>query len=110
MIAIKHAIRIDEISAMQLLLVLINGLHVSLFLFFLYLVYIYKHRKFPIQLCLTFQGTRLPVWEKFNFNVAAKCEYIFSDFDLFINLVKGRLVSLANTYNSIGLIKFKEKI
>jgi len=35
-------------------------------------------------LCLTFQVTRLPVWEKFNFNVAAKCEYIFSDFYWFI--------------------------
>jgi len=42
--------------------------------------------------------------------VATKCEYIFSDFHRFINLVKGRLVSLANAYNPIGLIKFKEKI
>jgi len=33
-----------------------------------------------LALCLAFQGTRLPVWEKFNSNVAAKCEYIFSDF------------------------------
>jgi len=31
-------------------------------------------------LCLTFQGTRLPVREKFNSNVAVKCEYILSDF------------------------------
>jgi len=31
--------------------------------------------------------------------VAAKCEYIFSDFFWFITLVKGRLVSLANAYN-----------
>jgi len=62
----------------------------------------YKHMKFWIQaqlclavydfearimlsLCLTFQGARLPVWEKFNSNVAAKCEYIFSDFYGFIN-------------------------
>jgi len=41
-----------------------------------------------LSLCLTFQGTRLPVWEKINSNVAAKCEYIFSDFCWFINLVK----------------------
>jgi len=33
-----------------------------------------------LSLCLTFQGTGLPVWEKFNFNVAAKGEYLFSDF------------------------------
>jgi len=63
-----------------------------------------------LRLCLTFQDSRLPVWEKFNSNVAAKCEYIFSDFYWFINLVNGRLVTLANAYNSIGLIKFKEKI
>jgi len=63
-----------------------------------------------LSLCLTFQDTRLPVWEKFNSNVTAKYEYIFSDFYWFIKLVKGRLVSLANTYNLIGLIKFKEKI
>jgi len=61
----------------------------------------YKHMKFQIQarlclaiydlearimlsLCLTFQGTRLPVWKKKNFNVAAKCEYIFNDFYWFI--------------------------
>jgi len=37
-----------------------------------------------LSLCLTFQGTRLPVWENFNFYVAAKCEYIFSDFYWFI--------------------------
>jgi len=48
-----------------------------------------------IMLSLTFQGTILPVWEKFNSNVAAKCEYTFSDFYWFINLVKGGLVSLA---------------
>jgi len=33
-----------------------------------------------LSLFLTFQGTRLPVGEKFNSNVAAKCEYTFSDF------------------------------
>jgi len=60
--------------------------------------------------CLTFQGTRQPVLEKFNSYLAAKCEYIFSDFYWYVNLVKGRLISLANAYNSIGLIKFKEKI
>jgi len=32
-----------------------------------------------LSLCLTFQGTRLSVWEKFNSNVTTKCEYIFSD-------------------------------
>jgi len=37
-----------------------------------------------LSLCLTFQGIKLPIWEKFNFNVAAKCEYIFSDFYWFI--------------------------
>jgi len=62
-----------------------------------------------LSICLTFQGTRLPVWENFNSNVAAKYKYIFSEFYWFINLVKGRLVSLANAYNSIQLIKFKEK-
>jgi len=41
----------------------------------------------------------------FNSNVAAKCKYIFNDFYWFINLV-----SLENAYNSIGLIKFKEKM
>jgi len=63
--------------------------------------FFYKHMKFQIQarlclaiydfearimlsLCLTFQGTRLPVWEKFNSNVAPKCKYIFSDFYWFI--------------------------
>jgi len=66
--------------------------------------------RITLSLCLSFQGTRLPVWEKFNFNVADKCEYIFSDFYWYISLVKGRLISLANAYNSIGLIKFKEKI
>jgi len=29
-----------------------------------------------LSLCLTFQGIRLPVWEKFNSNVAAKWECI----------------------------------
>jgi len=69
--------------------------------------FFYKHMKFRIQarlclaiydfeahimlsLCLTFQDTRLPVREKFNSNVAAKYEYIFSDFYCFVNLVKGR--------------------
>jgi len=49
--------------------------------------------------------------KKFNFNVAAKCEYIFSDFYCFISLVKARLVSLVNAYNynSIGLINSKKK-
>jgi len=59
--------------------------------------FFYKHMKFRIQarlclavcdfeahimlsLCLTFQVTRLPGWKKFNSNVAAKCENIFSDF------------------------------
>jgi len=63
--------------------------------------FFYKHMKFQIQarlclaiydfearimlsLCLTFQSTSLLVWEKFNSNVAAKCEYIFSDFYWFI--------------------------
>jgi len=36
-----------------------------------------------IMLSLTFQGARLPVREKFNSNVAAKCEYIFSHFYLY---------------------------
>jgi len=61
-----------------------------------------------LSLCLTFQG--LPVREKFNSNVAAKCEYIFSDFLLIYKLSQrySRLVLLANAYNSIRLIKFKE--
>jgi len=62
-----------------------------------YMFFFYKHMKFQNQawlcltvfdfeahsmlsLCLTFQGTELPVWENFNSNMAAKCEYIFSDF------------------------------
>jgi len=49
------------------------------------------------------------VRDKFNSNVAAKFEYIFSDFYWSIILVKGRLVSLANAYNSLGMIKFIEK-
>jgi len=32
-----------------------------------------------LPVCLTFQGTGLPVWEKVNFNVAAKCESFFTD-------------------------------
>jgi len=96
-------------------------LNISRYMFF------YKHMKFRIEarlclaiydfevhimlnLCLTFKGTRLPVWEKFNSNVAAKCEYILSDFYWFINLVKGGLVSLANTYNSTGLISWWHKL
>jgi len=60
-------------------------------------MFFYKHMKFRNQarLCLavsdfeahimpslylTFQGTGLPVWEKFNSNVAANAEYLFSDF------------------------------
>jgi len=62
-----------------------------------------------LSLCLTIQGTRLPVWENFPSKVVAKCEHIFSDFCWFINLVQGRLGSLANAYNSIGLIKVKKK-
>jgi len=45
-----------------------------------------------LSLCLTFQGTRLTVMKKFNSNVAAKCEYIFSSFYSFIRLVKSKLV------------------
>jgi len=33
-----------------------------------------------LSLCLTFQGTRLPAWKKFNSNVAANGEYLFNDF------------------------------
>jgi len=33
-----------------------------------------------LSLCLNFQGSRLPVWENFNSNVAAKGESLFSDF------------------------------
>jgi len=60
-------------------------------------VFFYKHMKFRNQaqfclavsdfeahimfsLCVTFQGTELPVWEKFNSNVAANAEYLFNDF------------------------------
>jgi len=35
-------------------------------------------------LCFTLQGTGLPVWEKFNFNVTAKCEYLLIYIDLLI--------------------------
>jgi len=42
-----------------------------------------------LSLCITFQCTRIPVWEKFNFNVAAnKCESLLSGFNRFVNLVK----------------------
>jgi len=37
-----------------------------------------------LSLYLTFQGIRLRLWEKFNSNVAAKCEFIFNDFCWFI--------------------------
>jgi len=37
-----------------------------------------------LSLFLTFQGTGLPVWEKFNFNVAAKCESVSKFRDLLI--------------------------
>jgi len=53
-----------------------------------------------LSLCLTFQDAGIPVWKKFNFNVAVKYE-------------SSGLVSLTNAYNnnnSSGLIKFKEKI
>jgi len=33
-----------------------------------------------LSICLTFEGTGLPVWKNFNSNVAAKGEYLFSDF------------------------------
>jgi len=33
-----------------------------------------------LSLCLTFQGTELPASKKFNSNVAANDEYLFSDF------------------------------
>jgi len=35
-----------------------------------------------LSLCSTFQGTRLPVWEKFNSNVAAKCKSVSKFIDL----------------------------
>jgi len=37
-----------------------------------------------LSLCLTFQGTGLPVWEKFNSNVAAKCESVSNFRDILI--------------------------
>jgi len=42
-------------------------------------IYVYKSYNM-LSLCLTFQGTGLPVWKNFNSNVAAKGEYLFSDF------------------------------
>jgi len=33
-----------------------------------------------LSLCLTFQGSGLPVWEKFSSNVVANAEYLFGDF------------------------------
>jgi len=33
-----------------------------------------------LSLWLTFQGTGLPVWEKFNSSVTVNAEYLFSDF------------------------------
>jgi len=49
-----------------------------------------------LSLFLTFQGTRLPVWEKFNSNVSAKCEYIFSDFCRLVSLQRKNLVDDTN--------------
>jgi len=63
--------------------------------------FFYKHMKFQNQarlcsviydfearimlsLCLTFQGTGLPVREKFNFNVVAKCKSVSKIKDLLI--------------------------
>jgi len=37
-----------------------------------------------LTLCLTFQGTRLPEWEKFDYIVAAKCESVYILRDLLI--------------------------
>jgi len=38
-----------------------------------------------LSLCLTFQGTGFPVWEKSNTNVAAKCESVSKFRDLLIH-------------------------
>jgi len=63
---------------------------------------------------LRYWSAGLPVWKKkFNSNVAAKSEFLFSDYYWFINLVEREniaLVLLRNAYYSSGLIKFKEKI
>jgi len=42
-----------------------------------------------LSFCLTFQGAGLPVWEKLNSNMAAKCESVSKFRDLLINFVKG---------------------
>jgi len=71
-----------------------------------------SHYKFFNFSCLTFQGTGLPLREKFNSNVAANGEYLFSHFYWFINLVKRENIALVlstNMYNFSGLFKFKEK-
>jgi len=40
----------------------------------LYLAIYDFEARIMLSLCLTFQGSRLPVWEKLKPNVAAKCE------------------------------------
>jgi len=64
-----------------------------------------------LSLCLTFQGTGLPVQKKLNSNVVQKVDHLFL---LISKLLQFRgniaLVSLTIACNSSGLIKFKEKI
>jgi len=39
-----------------------------------------------LSLCLIIQGIKL--WEKFNTRLVTKCEYLFSDFYRFVNILK----------------------
>jgi len=89
----------------------LKKLNSQFFLLYLrYTCFFYKHMKFRIQalclaiydfearimlsLCLTFQGTRLPVWKKFNSNVAAKCDSVFKFRDLLIYKLSKRKYAL----------------
>jgi len=55
-----------------------------------------------LSLSLTFQGTVLPAWEKFNSNVAAKCESVSKCRHLLIiNLVKRENKRKTNACNSL---------
>jgi len=70
--------------------------------------FFYKHMKFWIRarLCLAIYDFEVHIMLNFSRNQTTGMRKILTPMWLF----KGRLVSLANAYNSIGLIKFKEKI
>jgi len=57
----------------------------------LYLAVYDFEARIMLSLCLTFQGTGVPVWEKFNSSMAAKCESVSKFRDLLIYKLIPRL-------------------